>query len=144
LFELLRFWFSCACRKLRNDSNHFPQEASIFPEVDAQHLRDGEDVLAMGDRGEDVIGYPSPELENALLMTGGAEVPPLTRECQQILLPTRIAPDPSKPLREVTAREELLDDAPDDRPVKAALLLVPGRIGRFELGEVLLRALVEG
>ena len=93
----------------------FPQEAAIFSEVDAQHLRHGEHVLAMGDRGQHVLGDPFPELEHALLVTGGTEVSPLARQRQQILVPAGVAVDPREPLGEITAGEEFLDDPADEK-----------------------------
>jgi len=54
-----------------------PQEAAISAEVHPEHLWDGEDVLAVRDGGQDLFGYPGPELEDAFLVAGGAEVPPL-------------------------------------------------------------------
>ena len=120
------------------------QEAAVFPEVDAQHFRNGKNVLTMGDRGQNLVGHPRPELEHALLVAGGAEVPPFARERQEILVPTRITPHPGEPLGEVAAREEFLHDAADDGAVEAVLFLVPGGIGCLEFAEVGLHALVEG
>ena len=81
---------------------HVPpfQEAPIPPEVDAQHLRDGEDVLAVRDGGQDLVGHPGPELEDPLLVAGRAEVPSLTGERQEILVPAGVAADPGKRARQ--------------------------------------------
>jgi hypothetical protein len=77
-------------------------------------------------------------------MAGGAEVPTLAGEGEEVLVPTGITADSSKPPREIATTEELLDNVADDQPVETILPLVPVGIGRFELGEVLLHALVEG
>jgi len=98
----------------------------------------------MGDRGQDVIGYPRPELEDPLLVAGWAEVPALAGEAEEVFVPTGITADSSKPSSQIPADEEFFGHATDDRPVEAVLLLVPGWIARFELGEVFLHALVEG
>ena len=98
----------------------------------------------MGNRGQDFLGDPRPELEDALLVAGGAEVPPFAGERQQVLVPARIAPDARESLGEVAAGEELLHNAPNDRPIEALLVLVPGGIRLLECGEVRLDALVRG
>jgi len=59
-----------------------PQEAAIPPEIHPQHLRHGEHILAMGDRGQDLIGHPGPKPENSLLMAGGTEVAAFAGEGQ--------------------------------------------------------------
>jgi hypothetical protein len=121
----------------------FPEEPAVFAEIDPEHLRDGENILAVGDWRQDLIGHPVPKLEDPLLMAGGAEVPPFTRERQQKLVSARVAPDPSEPLGEVTAREVFLDDAPNGRSVEAVLLLIPRSVARLELGKVGVHTLVE-
>jgi hypothetical protein len=55
----------------------FPEEPAVPAEVHPEHLRDGEDVPAMGDWSQGFLGDPHPELEDAFLVAGGAEVPPL-------------------------------------------------------------------
>lgn len=75
-----------------------PEEAAILLEVDAEPLGDRKDVLALGDRGQDLVGQPASELKHPLLMAGRAEVPAFARERQQILMAAGIAPDPGEPL----------------------------------------------
>lgn len=82
-----------------------PQEASIFAGVSSEQLRDGEDVLAVGDRGQDLVGHPGPELQDPLLVAGGAEVASLHENanrysCQQVSHCTRANP----PVRSPPAR----------------------------------------
>jgi hypothetical protein len=98
----------------------------------------------MGDGSQDLFGHPTPELEDALLMTGGAEVPPFTGERSEVFVPARVASDPGEPLAEIATREEFLDDPVDDRTVEAVLFLVPGGIGCLEFAEVGVHALIEG
>jgi hypothetical protein len=49
------------------------QELSVVFEIDAQHDRDAEDELSMGDWIEDVVGDVLPEL-NGLLGRGNSDI----------------------------------------------------------------------
>jgi len=120
------------------------QEAAVLPEVHPEHFWHREDVLAMGDRRQHVLGHPVAKLKDTLLVAGGAEVPALAGEGQEVFMAARITADPSEALRKIATREELLHNAPNDRPVEAVLILVPGGIYLLESGEVRLHALVEG
>ena len=51
-----------------------PQKAAILPEVRPEHLRHGEDVLAMRDGGQDVSGHPASELQHPLLGSATGEL----------------------------------------------------------------------
>jgi len=53
------------------------EELPVVLEVDAQHDRDAEDELSMGDWIEDVVGNVFPELNGFLGMATGAEPAPL-------------------------------------------------------------------
>ena len=98
----------------------------------------------MGDRGQQFLGDPRPELGDAPLMPGGAEVSPLARERQQILVPAGVAADPGEPLGEVAAGEAFLDGPADHWTIDPVLLLIPRGVARLEFGAMCLRALVEG
>jgi hypothetical protein len=98
----------------------------------------------MGDRGQDLIGDPAPELEDPLLVAGGIEVSPLAREGQEVFVPARIAPNSSESPCEVPAEEEFLDHPADDWAVESVLLLIAGCVAPLELGKMFLHTLVEG
>jgi len=98
----------------------------------------------MRDWDQHFLGDPGPELDHALLVAGGAGIPTVAGQRQQVLVPARVAPDTSEPFGEVAAGKEFLDHAAKDRPVEAVLLLIPRSVARLDLGDVRLHTLVEG
>ncbi len=96
-----------------------PKEAAVLPEVHPEHFRNRENILAMGDGCQDLLGHPVPKLETPRLMAGRAEVSAFAREGEEVFVPTGITPDPGEALRKVATREELLHNVADG-PFSAA------------------------
>jgi len=69
----------------------------------------------MRDRGQHILGDPVAKLQDALLVAGGAEVPALAGEGQEVFVAARITADPREAFGEVTAGEEFLDDPADEK-----------------------------
>jgi len=90
------------------------EEPPILADVHPEHLGNREDILAVGDGGQDLVGHPGAELKHPLLVAGRAEVSPLAGERQQVLVPARVAAHPGQPLRQIPAAEKLLDHAADE------------------------------
>jgi len=59
---------------VRGALTEFPEGPATLPEVHPEHLPHREDVLSMQDGGQDFVGRPGTELEDALLLAG--ESPP--------------------------------------------------------------------
>ena len=62
------------------------EEVTAFAKDAAQHFRDGEDELAVGDGVADGLGDPCAGLEGAALMAGGAEVAGFAGEGEEVLV----------------------------------------------------------
>jgi hypothetical protein len=85
----------------------FPEESTVLAGADPNHLRDREDILAVGNGRQGLVHHTATELENLLLVAGGAEVPPLAGESQMLFMPAGVTPDPGEPLGEVAAPRNL-------------------------------------
>lgn len=114
------------------------------PEVDPQALGDGEDELAVGHLGADVLSHPTRLLQRPLLVAGGAETPDPAGVRHEKLLPALGAPHPGKAVLEVAAFQELADDCADDGSPKAIARLIALWIDRLELRVEPLDQLIEG
>ena len=104
-----------------------PEEPPILPEVPPEHRWNGEDILAMGDGRQDLVGHPRPELKDPLLVAGRAEIPPL------------VPLSAGFPLRSNTNASRY-----SCRQVSHRIRANPCGVDRLELGEVGLHALVAG
>jgi hypothetical protein len=77
----------------------------------AQELRQGEHVLAMRDRLEDILLDPFAVEQHALLVVARAEVAGLAGECEQIVVAAGIAVDAGEAVMRIAAFDETLDRA---------------------------------
>jgi len=95
------------CEQAADDATELTQ-AMTMVEARAQYLRDGEDVLAVRHRSQDLLFDPLPVDEHPFLMAGKAEAAGLGGEGQQVLVTTLVAVDPGEAFVEVSAVEETL------------------------------------
>ena len=85
------------------------EEVTAFAEDAAQHFRDGEDELAVGDGVADGLGDPCAGLEGAALMAGGAEVAGFAGEGEEVLVAAVRAEESRETGGKVAAAEEVPD-----------------------------------
>ncbi len=101
-------------------------QAVTLVEAGAQDLGDGEHVLAVRHRSQDLLLDPLPEDQHPFLVAGRAEAAGLAGEGQQVLVTALVAVDPGEPLMQVTAVEKALQglvlDPAVDVPGLAQLL----------------------
>ena len=83
---------------LDEDFQRFPGAAaeggekfSIIQKVTAKDFGDAEDEMTMGHLFQDIHAEPLTEFHHALLVTGRAEMPSFTRECQQVFVAAVLA-----------------------------------------------------
>ena len=91
------------------------QELAILLETEAQHLGDGDDVLADEDLAQNLLVDVLGKEQGALLMARRAEASSLATIRQQKIFTAQRAPQAGKTTAEVTASQVLFDDVPDDR-----------------------------
>jgi len=108
----------------------------VVAEVDPEHLRDGEDNLAMGDLLQDPLPQQLPELKRPALAAARAEMPGFATQCKEKLVVAAPAFHPGEPIAEDAAGEILPDHLADHGAPAAVSFLVPGRIHPLELIEV--------
>jgi hypothetical protein len=89
------------------------EEVAAFAEDAAEHFRDGEDELAVGDGLADGGGDPGAGLEGAALVTGGAEVAGFAGEGEEVLVAATGAEESGEAGGEVAAAEEEVLDMGD-------------------------------
>ena len=85
------------------------EEVTALAEDAAQHFREGEDELAVGNVVADGVGDPCAGLAHAALVAGGAEVPGLTGEGEEFLVPALRAMEAGEAGGEVAAPEKGAD-----------------------------------
>jgi hypothetical protein len=97
------------------------KELPVIEKGPAKYFRDTEDPVTVGDGFDDLFEEPLAELDHALLVAGGAEVPALAREGQEIFMAASIATDPGEAVLEDAAVEEPVDDVSDIGAEKSVL-----------------------
>jgi len=78
--------------------------------------------MPMGDFFEDIQAEPLPEFHHALLMAGRAEVPPFTRERQQVFMAAVFAFHTGKAVLQIAAVEITVNHLFDIGPPESVLL----------------------
>ena len=86
------------------------QQFPALPEIGSQEFRKRKHVLAMGNRGEDVLLDPLPVREHAFLVTTGAEVTGLAGKCEQVIVAAVVAIHAYETLMQITAVEKAGED----------------------------------
>lgn len=84
---------------------------------------DGKHPLAVRHMFEYFLAQPFPELDDAFLMAGWAEMPALAGKRQQIFMPAIAAPHPGKSQVQVPAVQIPANHVPDIGPEKSVLTL---------------------
>jgi hypothetical protein len=105
-----------------------PEKPALELEEDPQHLRDGEDDLAMRHIQEKRLPHPLAPLLDPLGMTRWAKTPGAAREHNEPLLGAVRTLDPGKPATGIAAVKILLDHLLDDQPEKNR---TPARNGSY-------------
>jgi hypothetical protein len=114
---LLEELFECLVKAPAQEA----KELAVVLEENAEHLGNGDNVLADRDFFEDFLLDPLGKEKHPLLMTRGAEIPSFTRKGEQELAAAPTAPDTGKATAKVAAVKELVDDAMDNRAPEAVL-----------------------
>jgi len=103
-------------RILEKDLQGFPgtaaeigQQLSIVEEVTAEDLRDAEYEMPVRNLLEYIHAEPFPEFHHALLVARWAEMTPLARKCQEVLVAAVFAFHAGKPVAQITAIEIAID-----------------------------------
>jgi len=94
-----------------DDVAQLAQQRAPAGEQWPQQAGDGEHILPMRHRGEDVGLHPFAVGEHPLLVAARAEVPRLARKGEDEAMPALIAVDPRKPTPWIAALEKPSDDA---------------------------------
>jgi hypothetical protein len=89
------------------------EQCPVKLEVGPEHLGQGQDPVAMGDRGEHVAGEKLPEEQHLLLVAGGAKPACLARERHEELMAAFRAAHAGETLFEIAALEKLADHLGD-------------------------------
>ena len=120
------------------------EEGAVALEIRAEHLGQGQDVMAVGHGREDAGGEEGGGGLDVFLMAGGAEPAAFAGESQEVFVPAMVAADTGETAVEVAAVEEFVDDLRDDGTQGAEAGLVVVAVGFDEGGEVAVGALPEG
>ncbi len=97
------------------------QFAIIF-EVDTQDLRQGKNILTMGNGRENIAAQQFAELDDLLGVTARAKPAPLTAERKQVLVTTIRAAHPGEPFAQVATFQVISNHIIDNRaPVPVGL-----------------------
>ena len=131
-------------KALAGDVAELLEQGAVALEIAAQHLGNGQDVMAMRDRGEDAGGEQGGGGLNGFLLAGWAEAAAFAGEGEQEIVLTVVAMDPGEPALEIAAVVEFVDDLRDDWPDWAHEGLVLRGVEIEELGEVAIDALPQG
>ena len=114
------------------------QQLAVVFEITAQHFWESEDILAVGNRLENLLCRPLGKRQHSLLVAGGAEVPPLAGEGQKVFMCAPAAAHAGKATMQVSAVQILVNDLADDRAPEAILLLVGIVINALEVVKMIL------
>ena len=117
---------------LVSDPAEVLEQCPVKLEVGPEHLGQGQDPVAMGDRGEHVAGEKLPEEQHLLLVAGGAKPACLARERHEELMAAFRAAHAGETLFEIAALEKLADHLGDHVAEHAVAGLVA--LGIFHLG----------
>jgi hypothetical protein len=98
---------------LVSDPAEVLEQCPVKLEVGPEHLGQGQDPVAMGDRGEHVAGEKLPEEQHLLLVAGGAKPACLARERHEELMAAFWAAHAGETLFEIAALEKLADHLGD-------------------------------
>jgi len=98
------------------------EELSLVTEEQPEHLRDGEDNLAVRDIQQKLLPHPLAPFLTAFCMARRAETTSLTGKHEKTLFSTTRTPDAGKPAHRIAAVEILLDNILDDGPEISVLL----------------------
>ncbi len=129
---------------LVGDAAKLLEKLPVIAQVDPQHDRETENVLAMRHRISNRAGDEFSEELDFLLVAGRAEPPSLARERQEVVMLAVVAVHADEALGEVAAVEVLVDHVLDDRLKEAVFLLVLLGIGLQEFLEMRLETLPQG
>ena len=77
--------------------------SSIIAKVTTQAFGDGQHILSVGHRIDDLMADLFAEKQDLLLMTTRAKVPAFTRKWQQLFVATATGTDPGKALGQIAA-----------------------------------------
>ena len=105
----------------------------MVPKYRAQELGDGEDVLGVTDRLQDVSIEPFGEEQDALLVARGTKKPAFTGICEDRLIATAPAAKTRETSMKVSTFQILAHHLADDGAPGAVLLLVAVVIDALEL-----------
>jgi len=114
-----------------------PQKPAFVLKEDMQHLRHGEDHLAVGNIQEKLLPHPLTPFLPLLRMARWAKSTSATGKVKEALLTTVRTPDAGKPAARVAAVEVALDHILDDGSEEAVLSLETGLIFGQELVKVM-------
>ena len=90
------------------------EEVAVALEIGAEHFGDGQDVVAVGHGGQDLVEDEAGGGLDVFLVAGGTEPAAFAGEGQQILVFAMVAANPGKAAFKVAALEEFVDDLLDD------------------------------
>ena len=120
------------------------EEVAVALEIGAEHFGDGQDVVAVGHGGEDLVEDEAGGGLDVFLVAGGTEPAAFAGEGEQILVLAVVAANAGKAALEVAALEEFVDDLGDDGAEGAEAGLVILGIGLLECVIMMVGTLPEG
>jgi hypothetical protein len=103
----------------RRDAAQLSEPGALARKDRPQNSGQGEHVLAVRDRGENVFLDPFAVGQHAFLVATGAEVPGLAGKSEQVVVPAGLAADASKAVVRVAALDKALDRLFLDRTANA-------------------------
>jgi hypothetical protein len=120
----LWLWIRMASRRRTPiPGEDFPQKPAFVLKKDTQHLRHGEDHLAVGNIQEKLLPHPLTPFLPPLRMARWAKSASATGKVKEALISTVRTPDVGKPAERVAAVEVALDHILDDGSEEAVLSL---------------------
>jgi len=124
------------------EAGEVAQELPVVPEVNPEHFGDGEDILTVRDREENLTEDELSKEEDLFLVTGGTEVSALTGKGNQKFFATRWATCFGEAPGQVAAVDELVDYVFNDRSKVSVCSLIRLNV-LDEVVEVIMETLPE-
>ena len=97
------------------------KKLSIIQKVTTQYFRYAECEMPARNLLEDIHAEPLPKFHHTFLMAGWAEVPPLTRKCQQVFMAAVFAFHTGKTVLQIAAIQITVNHLLDVRPPETIL-----------------------